>query len=335
MHNRDLSGTIHYLKHEGQALRGNPLGDPASRTFPVYLPPGYDDSDENYPTIYALAGFTGTGLNMPNFSAWEESLPEMMDDLITSGKCPPVIVVMPDCFTSLGGSQYLNSTAIGRYEDYLIDDLIPFVDKILRTKASGSYRGVVGKSSGGFGALSLVMRNPGRFAAAASHSGDLYFQYCYMKDFAGAINALNQAGSIEDFLTQFHESKMKGKQIPTLNIIAMAAAYSPDGSDIILPFKLPTGELDEAVWARWLAHDPVNMLEKHGDALRDLKLLFIDAGKLDEYGLHIGARIFCERLEALNISHIHEEHEDGHFGINYRYKRSLELMTNTLSDIEA
>ncbi|MCH8836908.1 MAG: hypothetical protein IIA60_03790, partial [Candidatus Marinimicrobia bacterium] len=75
------------LEHDSTALKGNPLGDPHIRRFPVYLPPGYDESGEHYPVIYALAGFTGSGLNMPNFSVWDESLPEHIHDLIVSGSC--------------------------------------------------------------------------------------------------------------------------------------------------------------------------------------------------------------------------------------------------------
>ncbi len=104
MYNRILSGSVRTLEHDSVVLKGNPLGDPHVRRFPVYLPPGYDESGERYPVIYVLAGFTGTGLNMPNFAVWDESLPEQIDDLVVSGTCPPVIVVMPDCFTRWGAA---------------------------------------------------------------------------------------------------------------------------------------------------------------------------------------------------------------------------------------
>jgi len=332
MYNRPLSGTIKHLTLDSALLKGNPLGDPHIRTFPVYLPPGYDDSDQRYPVIYALAGFTGTGLNMTGFAVWEESLPEQVDDLIAGSGCPPVIVVMPDCFTRLGGSQYVNSTATGPYEDYLTDEVITFVDGELRTLTERERRGIIGKSSGGYGALTLVMKHPGLFAAAACHSGDLYFEYAYLRDFPKAVDALNQYGGVEGLLKEFAGATKKGLLIPALNIIAMAAAYSPEGNQPRLPFELPAGELVPEVWERWLAHDPVRMVEQEpfAEALRGLKLLYLDAGDRDEYALHLGARIFIERLKALDIPYHYEEYSDGHFGINYRYKVSLEMVAKAL-----
>ena len=340
MYNRTLSGFVKYLTLDSALLKDNPLGDPHVRTFPVYLPPGYDESDTRYPVIYALAGFTGTGLNMTGFAVWEESLPEQIDDLIVGSDCPPVIVVMPDCFTRLGGSQYVNSTATGPYEDYLTDEVIPFVDGELRTLAESERRGIIGKSSGGYGALTLAMKYPDLLAAAACHSGDMYFEYAYLRDFPRAVNALNQYGGVKGFLKEFAGATRKGPLIPALNIIAMAAAYSPDpegvpsgdDSELCLPFTLPEGELIAEVWQRWLAHDPVRMVEHEprAEALRGLKLLYLDAGDRDEYALHLGARIFVERLKALDIPYHYEEFSDGHFGINYRYKTSLEMVAKVL-----
>ena len=63
----------------------------------------------------------------------------------------PAIFVFPDCFTSLGGNQYVNSSAIGAYADYLTREIIPFVDREFRTLASRDHRGCFGKSSGGYG----------------------------------------------------------------------------------------------------------------------------------------------------------------------------------------
>ena len=336
MYNRAMHGQIRSLTLDSELLRDNPLGDPRVRSFPVYLPPGYDDDNRRYPVIYALAGFTGTGQNMAGFSVWEENLPEQMDDLLSTGAAPPVIVAMPDCFTRLGGSQYVNSTATGPYEDYLMDEVIPFVDGQLRTLPHGKQRGVLGKSSGGYGALTLAMKHPDAFAAAACHSGDMYFEYGYLRDFPAAVNALNDAGGIEPFLKRFAEARRKSSLIPALSIVAMAAAYSPRGTEIDLPFELPSGRIRPEVWQRWLAHDPVRMLREqpYSDALRGLDLLYLDAGDRDEFALHLGTRMLVEQLQALDIPHQHEEYADGHFGINYRYRRSLELVARALAPAE-
>ncbi|UCD37553.1 MAG: esterase [Fidelibacterota bacterium] len=337
MYNRSLSGSVEHLILDSTLLKDNPLGDPNVRTFPVYLPPGYEVGDTRYPLIIALAGFTGTGPNMANFSVWEENLPEQLDDLIVNHDCPPVIIAMPDCFTCLGGSQYVNSTATGPYEDYLITELIPFIDSRLRTRAERDHRGILGKSSGGYGALILAMKHPDVFAAAACHSGDMYFEYGYLRDFPKAVDTLNRYGDIDGFLKEFEEATKKGSLIPTLNILAMAAAYSPDGTGFLLPFSLPDGEIIKEVWDRWLAFDPIRMLDQDppADALRKLEFLYIDVGDKDEFALHLGARIFVERLKARDIPYHYEEFNDGHFGINYRYKVSLEMMAKALGGDEA
>jgi enterochelin esterase family protein len=176
-------------------LRDNPLGDPDRRQIPVYLPPGYDDSSTTYPVVYLLAGFTGRGAFMLNDSAFEETIQERMDRLIASGEVQPMILVLPDCFTRYGGSQYLNSSATGRYEDHLIKELIPFIDRHYRTRPEAGYRAIAGKSSGGYGAVVQAMRHPDIFGALACHSGDIYFDFCYKPDF---VKFLDAAGRFVD-----------------------------------------------------------------------------------------------------------------------------------------
>ena len=114
---------------DSEVLKGNLPGDPPERMIPVYLPPGYGTSGRSYPVIYVLAGHGSSGVTYLNSPAWGESFPEKMDRLIVSGAMQPVIGVFPDCFTIFGGAQYLNSSALGQYEDYLVEEIIPFVDR--------------------------------------------------------------------------------------------------------------------------------------------------------------------------------------------------------------
>jgi enterochelin esterase family protein len=322
-----------------QVLHDNPLGDPVTRHVPVYLPPGYDDGHTRYPTVYLLAGFTGRGTIMLNDSAFEETIQERLDRLITTGQIQPLIIAMPDCFTRYGGSQYLNSGATGRYEDHLIAEVIPFVDRHYRTRAEPAYRAIGGKSSGGYGALVQAMRHPDIFGAIACHSGDMYFDYCYKPDFVKFLNAavrhdIDSAEKLRAFLTGF-SPKMHPKPAGFFDIIhmsAMAACYSPNpdspcGFD--LPFEFHTGLLRPRVWQRWLAHDPINMLDdhKHVEALRQMRLIFLDCGNQDEYALHYGARIFSQRLAELNIPHHHDEFDAGHRHIQFRYDVSLKAIS--------
>jgi enterochelin esterase family protein len=326
---KPVQGTTQNLKHESDVLKENPLGDPYIRDLYVYLPPGYDDGDDRYPTVYCLSGFTGRGKMLLNDNPFTPNIAERMDKLIASGTIKPMIVVLPDCFTYYGGSQYINSTATGPYEDYLTHEIVPFVDENCRTIADRRSRAVMGKSSGGYGALVMGMRHAELFSHVCSIAGDAYFEYCYPMDFPKAFRAIK--GDMKRFMRDFWATEKQGKDDhAALNTIGMAACYSPDGEDVVLPFDPETGEMRQEVWARWLANDPVRMAEYYSDALRSLDLLFLDAGTRDEFALDIGARILSRKLTELGIDHVHEEFDDGHFNVSYRFDRSLELISGRM-----
>lgn len=327
-------GEVLVLPHSSAALRGNALGDPADRDLYCYLPPGYQESQDRYPVIYWLSGFTGSGRMLLNFDPWIESVDRRLDRLIGGGAMPPAIMVLPDCFTRLGGSQYADSTATGNYESYIVEELVPFVDQKLRTKASRDHRGVTGKSSGGYGAMRLAMRHPDVFGAMGSHAGDAYFAFCYLPDFPKFVMGLQKHGGVEQFLRSFDAlPKKTDEAMEVLNILAMAACYSPNPSaplGIDLPVKLPGGEIRGDVWKRWEANDPVHMAREHAEALRSLKKIYLDAGSRDEWSLHLGARIFCSRLDELGVKYTYEEFDDSHMRINYRYDRSFSELAKAL-----
>ena len=328
------TGRVEIHAFESRVLVGNPAGDPHVRRVPVWLPPSYDaEPRRRYPVLFVLTGFSGRGRMLLNDSPWSPALDDRLDALVAAG-CGEMIVVMPDCCTRFGGSQYLNSAATGRYADHLLDELVPWVDATWRTHADRDHRGVAGKSSGGFGALTLGMTRPDVFAAVASHSGDLYFDYCYRVDAPGACSVLQRAGGAKAFLERFESRPQKGKDdFMTLNILGMAASYSPDPAaelGVALPFDLETGAFRGDVWARWLTHDPLLRLPERADALRSLKLLYLDCGSKDEFHLHHGARLFVRELTALGIAHEYEEFDDGHMNVSYRYDTSLPKLARAL-----
>jgi S-formylglutathione hydrolase FrmB len=328
------AGTITIETITSDVLRGNPLGDPFVRRVPIYTPPGYEQGDTRYPSAYVLTGFTGRGTMLLNDSAWDENLAQRMDRLIAEGQVRPMILVMPDCFTRLGGSQYLNSSAVGRYQDHLVQELVAFVDKQYRTIADRDHRAVVGKSSGGYGSIILGMQHPEVFGLIASHSGDMYFEYCYKPDMVRALKALPNFGGLDKFWNDLPAIRPKDSSFyDVLNIVAMAACYAPNpaaphGFD--MPFDLETGELRPEVWARWLEWDPVEMVERYAAALGSLRLLYLEAGLRDEYNLQYGARIFCKRLQARGIQYTHQEFPDGHMNVQYRYDVSLKAISEAM-----
>jgi enterochelin esterase family protein len=328
-------GTLQVETVTSRVLESNLPGDPHVRDLHVYTPPGYESGAQRYPVIWCLAGFTGRGRSMLNDGAWTPALNERMDALIESGRSRPAILALPDCFTHLGGSQYVNSAALGRYEDYLVDELVPLVDKRYRTLSERGRRGVMGKSSGGYGAMVLGMRHPEVFGAVACHSGDMGFELCYQRDFAPAARRIRKMGGVAAWMKQFQEQPRKRQEdFPALDVIAMAAAYSPNPKNppayCDLPFDLETGARLPSVWERWLEHDPLSLVDRHADALRGMRLLFFDCGTDDEFYLDFGARHFKTKLEGLGIKHEHQEFDDGHMNIPYRYDVSLPRLVAAL-----
>ncbi len=326
-----LAGRVDTPYLESQVLQGNLPGDPAERMLPVYLPPGYDDNpSRRYPVIYVLAGHGGSGPLMLAPVAWGESFPERIDRLIRTGAMGPVIAVLPDCWTIFGGAQYINSSALGRYEDYLTDELIPYVDRTYRTLPGREHRAITGKSSGGYGAYVQAMRHPELFSAMASHSGDIYFEFGYMPDLAKLHANLQRFGGLEGFIQQIPTIKPRTHDpfFSVLGMLCYGAAYAPNpaahqGFD--MPIDMETGVLREDVWQRWLDWDPVRMVDRpeYAEALRQMKYLYIDCGLWDELNFQIGTRLMSQKLTALGIAHDFELFNDGHINVPYRYDISL------------
>jgi hypothetical protein len=320
-----------------RVLAGNPLGDPHERPLWVYLPPGVgDDPSRRYPSIYLIQGFTGQVDMWWNRSALRPSVPELVDQLFAGGTVPPAVVVLVDCWTSLGGSQFLNSPGTGRYLDYLCDEVVAFVDERYPTLAGRDHRGITGKSSGGYGAMVVPMLRPDVFGALASHAGDALFEHCYLSEFARAARALRDhyGGSYERFFADFRSRPAfsKDSDDALLDAWAMAACYSaePDGT-VTLPFDPATGRLRDEVWRRWLALDPVRMAAGHAEALRSLRGIYLDAGRKDEYCLDLGAAAFSAELDALGVEHVLELFDATHSGIEYRYPKALAFLAELLT----
>jgi enterochelin esterase family protein len=333
----EMPGTLVIETVESAALRGNPLDDSPARRIAVWLPPSYArEPERRYPVIYWLAGYAATGEMLFQGSPWQPGLGARLDRLVDERRMGEAIVVAPDGFTRWGGGQYLDSPASGAYQTHLVSEVVPEIDRRFRTRAARDARGIGGKSSGGFGALVLAMRHPELFAAVASHAGDMYFELSVLPDVGGAARALRRRGGVAGFLAQFGRTEpMRPDEFSAIMMLALAAAYSPDAArpgGVALPFDVDTGEIDDAVWRRWKQHDPVEMVREPAcaEALRRMKLLFIDAGTRDEHNLDLGARILAARLRALGIAFEHQEFDDGHRGTAYRYEVSLPLMAAAL-----
>jgi S-formylglutathione hydrolase FrmB len=358
------AGTIVVVDHQSRILADNPLGDPSVRKLAVWLPPGYDQGagrgrGRRYPVLYDLVGFTGSGLAHLNWRPFDENVPERAARLVAEGKMGPCIIVFPDCFTSLGGNQYVNSSAIGRYADYLTREIIAHVDREFRTLASRDHRGCFGKSSGGYGAMIHGMQYAQFWGAIANHSGDAYFEFCYLHDWPRTLNELaryrrpprhagrqnlrtvkrrpadgRDDGRVRRFLeAMWAKEKMTDAEAHTLMELAMAATYDPDPRTPLgfrLPVDLDTGEIIARRWAKWREHDPIHLVGRHAGNLRSLRGIYIDCGWRDQYHLHYGARILSRQLASRGIAHTYEEFDDTHSSIDYRMDVSLPFLYRSL-----
>ncbi|MBV9233729.1 MAG: esterase, partial [Candidatus Eremiobacteraeota bacterium] len=235
----------------------------------------------------------------------------------------------------LGGSQYVDSIHNGDYATYTVRDVVGHIDRNYRAIASEGGRAVVGKSSGGFGAMHLVLAHPGTFAAFASHSGDSYFRYAHLMAFPIVHRTLEMFDfDVAAFVGSFEQKRKRdAAEYTTMEMLAYAAAYSPRSGtafDLDLPFDRATGELHDEVFERWLAFDPAMRVSRARAELERLRLRYLDCGRRDEYHLDVGARVVAARIRELGLDVHHEEFDDDHRNVAYRYEVSLPALTNVL-----
>ena len=313
------------------SLEGNLLGDPATRNITIYLPPSYDEGG-NFPVVYLLHGFTGnastfvsnvfTGMYWPPEADFPENgLSGVLDGLIGAGKLKEIIVVMPDGSNAYGGSFYTNSVLTGNYEDYIVEDVVSYIDAHYRTIPSRDSRAIVGHSMGGYGAMTLAMKHSDVFGAVATHGAPLYFEA--MKLMVPMAVAENPDGMIGP-----HPER------PLTSLAyAMSAAWSPNLKNppffVDLPFEYPTGALVDEVWDRFFEHDPFTMLSTYGTNLASLRGIYLDAGDQDEFGCQFQTDAFHQALEAAEIGHKYEMYAGTHFN---RLFETLAASFSFLSD---
>jgi len=134
--------------------------------YDIYLPPSYAKSkDRRYPVIYFLHGL------YRGHKVWaDRGCNDVLDALIARGKALEMVVAMPE------GQNSFYTNAInggGRWEDYIVQDFIPFIEKTWRVLDTRDGRAISGDSAGGYGALKIAWKHPRLFCAVATHSAIL------------------------------------------------------------------------------------------------------------------------------------------------------------------
>ncbi len=150
---------------ESLTMPSNLLGTEVS--YSVYLPDGYENSTRHYPVVYLLNGYTG------DETSWIEAggMQRIVDQEIANGSIVEMIIVMPDGDDRL----YMNrSDGTYPFEDMLIKELLPFMEKEYRIRKGKRYTGISGLSMGGAGSLKLALKYDTLFGAVAAFSSAVF-----------------------------------------------------------------------------------------------------------------------------------------------------------------
>ena len=331
-----LKGSAGQFSLESQLLKGNPWEDPHVRDIAYYVPPSR--RTEGLPLVVSLPGFMGAGwMEFLRQRLYQETLVQLFDRLVRTGECPEAVLVFPDCLTTLGGSQYVNSAATGPYADHVAKEVVPWAQERFHTGATG----VLGQSSGGFGALHLGMEYPDVFQAVGSSAGDAAFEFSYQQEFPHAFRELKKVGGPEKWMEGLFSDPtvLKGPldvSGSTLDVLAMSSCYSPTPDPVgsfELPFDLETGAMIPDVWNRWLSFDPVLRVTKPEvqRALRGMRSVHVTGSDGDEWNLDVGARMFVAAAERVGLSVYHDEFPGSHFARGPRFTALFRRMIPALT----
>jgi len=298
--------SINMIEIPAPSLSNNLLGEPAERTIYVYLPPSYNTSDKHYPVIYYLPGYNDS--MMLGFR-----LPGDMDSLIKSGQVNEMIIVVSGGANKLGGSFYVNSPVTGNWEDYIVIDLVGYIESHFRTLPQAESRGITGHSMGGFGSLNIAMRHPDVFGAVYSMSPGLFDENGLAESFMFAREFTIK--SFVDFEKELAFLPLADAQKRMLApaqqfTVAYGSAFAPNPDRhppyLDYPYKEVDGQLvrDDATWKKWesgfggIADEAV----QYKDNLLKLKGIVVDYGTGDENGwIPKGSVYYGEQLSAAGI----------------------------------
>ncbi len=309
-------GKIVVQKILSESVKNNKGGEDPNRDISIYLPPGYDASNQRYPTVYFLHGVNTDDKEMFQWLG----LKDLVDKAIHAGRIRPVILVLPNSNNRYNGSFYTNSSLTGNWADFIGKDVVAYIDKNFRTIAERKARGLSGHSMGGNGALKVGMLFADVFAAVYAMSPAVLN---WGEDFTISNSGFKRAGQAkteQDILKGFD---MSGNFDPVGFyagvFTAMGRAYSPDGKNAVLQAALPVSYVNDSavlnieVMKKWEANFPTNMIADYLPALKSLVALKIDWGRNEEFShIPVTAMQFSKKLETFNVKHFAEVYIGDH-----------------------
>lgn len=318
------------------SLENNLLGIPSEQPIAVYLPPSYINSDNNYPVVYFLPGFSTPIKYLTVYGVFQGFfLKESIDELIKENKINEMIVVIPNGLTFMLGSFYVNSPVTGNWEDFIVEDVVNFIDNNYRTISNADSRGIAGHSMGGYGALNLAMLHPDVFSVTYGLCPGLFDQ-----NGLSDHSMFSDQSIVEQYITKQEELESMTDEEAIIEFIsfichdivvindysrafsyAYGAAFSPNPDKkapfIDYPYYLSDEGiiLDSTIWVNYnngfgcLAEK----VEKYRDNFLQLNAIFIDYGMNDYHEwIPEGCIYFSSLLEQAGIPHELIEFEGGH-----------------------
>jgi enterochelin esterase family protein len=286
-----------------KALAQNPLADPTARRQFILSP---KNLRADTPVVFCLSGYGSDAWKNFSFAGFDSNLAQDLDLWTQEKQIPEALYIFVNSWTKWGGSQFINSVGSGRYEDYIIQDLIPEFQKDFPEVADTKNWVVMGGSSGGYGALSLGSKYPDLFPYVVALAPDSLFDVSLLPEIYKYLPYIQEHGGIKSFIKAYEQGLIKVNHdilFGLLNLIAMTHSYALQNTkgDLQFPITLD-GELDVQIWQSWLRHDPVQFLSARSDNLKKLKALKIFTGDKDEYGLQFGSRQIYKSLKAKSVN---------------------------------
>jgi S-formylglutathione hydrolase len=308
-------GKVEVVSIPAPALANNAFKEPARQEIAVYLPPSYEGSKQRYPVVFYL---TGMGVKLASARGYP-LIQAGADHLLTTRKMREMIVVTVSGFNTLGASLYVNSPINGDWEDFVVRDVVRYVDSHYRTLTTAASRGISGHSMGGYGAFQLAMHHPDIFGAVYSLSPAVFDAHGLadssmfaspevinsVLDMIDAVARLPQEQAQAAFLKEYAHASAAVQMT-----LAYGAAFSPapDGKPpyVAYPYHRSAGQLiqDPAIWSRWDSGwgGLDEKIQRYAANLRKLKAIGIEYGELEESTwLPRGCEYLSHRLAVAGI----------------------------------
>jgi S-formylglutathione hydrolase len=309
------AGSFNDVTIESVALTKNLINEKTERTILVYLPPAYDTSTKRYPVVYFLPGFGDRSMDVSS---------EDINKLVLGDTIQEMIIVVVPGDNRLGGSFYVNSPVTGYWEDFVVQEVVGYVDNHYRTIARVESRGISGHSMGGFGSLNIAMLYPGLFGAVYSLSPGLF-------DNNGLANSrmFNLEYSIHKFLDGQKEVLAKPEEQQLESALSMqdyfstayGLAFAPDPQKPPFYFDYPYSESngnlvrDDKAWKQWESGfgGIAAKIPQYKDNWLKLNGIVVDYGTNDGNTWIIdGCVYFDKQLTAAGIPHEMAVHDGDH-----------------------